>query len=293
MLESLNTDNIIVEEMQQYKNITIPQREFVDVIPAMYAPFEAYVTKLFPLMLQHAWQQKQSKNISSLEALLNSGWICRLLTLDKRVLDPEKQNEILYWPEIRDRLIDSLDECKEENQVSKMSGDCMELLIPILQKRFEKKYHFPQRKFFCWWYTMHDSDTHLALHLVNAYQPESPIDHLHHFLTTMLQAVEHAVKNYPSIKIISCGSWLNQLPKFQKLWPASFKQDQTILNETGGLGPGAWGQYMTTDGGLNEEKAAILKSTGRHPFALTEAQCSLSELVVHLEKIISSTISKR
>jgi hypothetical protein len=282
------------QNLEQYKNITIvPQQEFVDVIPTMYAPFEAYITKLFPLMLQHGWQEKQSKKFSSLEALLHSGWICRLITLDKRVLDPEKQNEIPYWPEIRDRLINSLDECKEESHLSKMISDCMQLLMPILQKRVEKNYHFPERNFYCWWYTMHDEDTHLALHLVNAYQPQSPFRHLQHFLTTMLQAVEHALKNYPAIKIVSCGSWLNQLPKFQKLWPESFKQNQKVLNETGGLGPGAWGQYMTTDGGFNEEKAAVLESTGRHPFALTEAQCSLSELVVHLEKIISSTILER
>jgi hypothetical protein len=280
-------------DSKSYKKTAIAQQPFADMIPTMYAPFEAYVTKLFPLMLQHAWQQKKSKKVSSLEALFHSGWMCRLITLDKRVPDPEKQNEIPYWPEVRDRLINSLDECKEDRQLLKMTSDCMQLLMPILQKRFEKNYHFPKRNFYCWWYTTHDDDTHLALHLVNAYQPESPFDHLQHFLTTMLQAVEHALKNYPAIKIVSCGSWLNQLSKFQRLWPDSFKYNQKILNETGGFGPGAWGQYMTTEGGFNEQKAAILKSTGRHPFALTEAQCSLSELVVHLEKLISSTISKR
>ena len=281
----------MTEHSTSYKNTTLSQSEFVDMIPSIYAPFESYVTNVIPLMLQHAWQVKQIKKNSSLEALQHSGWICRLITLDKRVLEPEKQNDIKDWPEIRDRLIIYIDECKAENQLSKMADNCMQLLTPILQKRFHSNYHFPKRDFYCWWYTIHDSETHLALHLVNAYQPDSPFNNLQHFLTTMLHAVEHAVKSYPKINIVSCGSWLNRFPKFQELWPESFKQDQKVLNETGGFGPGAWGQYMKTDGGFNGEKAAVLKNTGRHPFALTEAQCFLEDLLAHLNNVIPRTVS--
>ncbi len=139
---------------------------------------------------------------------------------------------------------------------------------------------------------MHDDGTHVALHLVNAYQPQSPFENLHHFSSTMLQAVEHAVNVYPSIEIVSCGSWLNGLQKFQSLWPLSFCVNQKVLNESGGFGPGAWGQYMTTAGGFNEQKAAILRETGKHPFALTEAQSPVKEVIGHLKQTISFHESK-
>ena len=274
--------------MKQVNNISVmPQQEFADAIPLMYAPLKAYVTNIIPLTLEHTWQQKRKKNSSSFEELLYSGWSCRLITLDDRVLNRDKQNEIPGWPGLRDYLVKCLDECKVETKLPEMIDSCMRLIQPILESRFEENYHFPERMFHCWWYTMHDENTHLALHLVNAYQPESPFDHLYHFLTTMLLAVEQAVAEYPNIKMVSCGSWLNQLSKFQQLWPESFKHNQKVLNETGGFGPGAWGQYMTTGGGFSEVKADILRKTGKHPFALTEAHSPVVEVIAHLKKRIS------
>lgn len=263
------------------------QPEFTDAIPVMYAPLKEYVTKVIPLMLEHAWQQKRKNNTSAFDELLCSGWICRLITVDKRVLNRDEQNQIHGWPEVREYLIKCLDACKDETQFPAMLHSCMKCIQPILESRFEENYRFPKRMFHCWWYTIHDDNTHLALHLINAYQPESPFDHLNHFVATMLQAVEQAIAAYPNIRIVSCGSWLNQLPKFQQLWPDSFKQNQKILNETGGFGPGAWGQYMTTAGGFSEAKADILRTTGKHPFALTEAQSPVVEVIAHLKKLIS------
>ncbi|MFI5132607.1 MAG: hypothetical protein ACHQFX_21565 [Chitinophagales bacterium] len=272
---------------EKYKSIAIrPQQEFADGIAAMYAPLKEYVTKIIPLMMEHAWQQKRAKNTSAFEELLYNGWIGRLITLDTRVLNRDLQNEIPGWPEVREYLIICLDTCKDETQLPAMAHSCMEHIRPILESRFEENYHFHERIFHCWWYTIHDDNTHLALHLINAYQPDSPFDHLNHFLTTMLKAIVQAFAAYPNITIVSCGSWLNQLPKFQQLWPESFKHNQKVLNETGGYGPGAWGQYMTTAGGFSEAKSDILRTTGQHPFALTEAKSPVTEVIAHLKKLI-------
>jgi hypothetical protein len=272
----------------EYKNFAITaQHDYIDVIPAMYAPHEEYILKVIPLMLEHTWQQKKEKNTSAFDELTYSGWIGRLITLDSRVLNKDLQDEIKGWPVVRDYLIKCLDECKDEFQLLVMIENCMKEILPVLQTRFKENYHFPERMFHCWWYTVHDNNTRLALHLVNAYQPGSPFDHLPHFVSTMQEAVEQAIGIYPDIKIVSCGSWLNQLPKFQQLWPDSFKQNQKIINETGGFGPGAWGQYMTTNGEFHEAKAAILRSTGKHPYALTEAQSNIAEVLAHLKNIIS------
>lgn len=266
-----------------------PPDQFVDIIPSLYAPMRTYVMGVVPLLLEHIWQLKTNNNSSAQDELLNCAWISRLITLDKRVLDPEKQDEIIGWTEMRTDLIKNIDQCKEKKGVPFMLEECMKGIVPVLEKRFKENYHFPVRSFHCWWYTIHDDDTHLALHLINAYQPDSPFQHLNHFLTTMLQAVEHAIAAYPHIQKVSCGSWLNQVPKFQRLWPDSFQQDQKILNETGGFGPGAWGQYMTTEGGFNEAKADSLRRTGKHPFALTEAHSSLEEVTAHIKKRIAET----
>lgn len=274
--------------MEKYKSISIPPLpEFTDAIPVMYAPLKEYVINIIPLILQHIWHQKKINNSSSLQELIHSGWICRLITLDNRVLNSNRQDEIKGWTELRGYLIQCIDDCRDENGLALMTDNCMKAIQPVLQNRFIENYHFPQREFHCWWYTIHEDGTHLALHLINAYQPESPFDHLYHFQQTMLKAVEHALVTYPPIRNISCGSWLNQLPKFQQLWPESFLHNQKVLNETGGFGPGAWGQYMTTNGGFNHAKAGLLLKTGKHPFALTESYSTVEEVTDHLKKLVS------
>jgi hypothetical protein len=268
-----------------------PPIEFADSIPALYAPLKPYVTHVIPLMLEHVWFLKREKATPTFQQLMYCGWLCRLITLDKRVLTSDQQNEISGWPELRDELVKYLDECGNEDQIALMLSSCMELITPILQKRFKDGYRFPERDFYCWWYTIHENNTLMALHLVNAYQPESPFAHREHFVLTMSKAVEHAVSKYPSISRVTCGSWLNNLERFQNLWPESFRLNQKLLNDSGGFGPGAWGQYITTEGGFNENKASVLRRTGKHPFPLTESVSSIEEVTRHLKTAISGFAS--
>lgn len=271
--------------MQDKKIQVAPQ--VPDEIATLYAPLENYVPHVVPLMLQHTWFLKATHHMPAMEALMHCSWICRLITLDKRVVDPGQHHAIAGWPDLRDYLVASLDGCRKEADLPEMIRHCMLRIDPILERRLEAGYQFPLRPFHSWWYTVHDEDTHLALHLVNAYQPDSPFDHADHFQRTMLAAVEHALQRFPHIGVVSCGSWLNGVPRFQQLWPDAFKKDQKILNETGGFGPGAWGQYMTSAGGFHEGKAEVLKKTGKHPFPLTEARSPLQELLQHLKEINS------
>ena len=271
-----------------HKIAYIPESEFLDKIPQLYAPLRGYISGVLPLMLEHAWQLKSKNHFSAEDALNSCGWIGRLITLDTRVLDKSRQNEIPGWLSLKLQLLKCIDSGNEKT-IAAGIRECMKLVDPIIEQRFVKDYHFPPRLFHCWWYTIHANNTKLALHLVNAYQPASPFDNLHHFLFTMLQAIDHAIIVYPAIDVISCGSWLNQLPKFQAIWPGSFKTGQVILNETGGFGPGAWGQYMKTNGEFNQEKAIQLRETGVHPFKLTEAQSPVTEVIAHLKKLILKT----
>src|SRR5688500_14460812 len=117
---------------EKYNSIaTAPQPEFTDAIPIMYAPLKDYVIKVIPLMLEHVWQQQRAKNTSAFEELLYSGWICRLITLDNRVLNRHQQNGISGWPDVREYLIHSLNECEDETQLRTMTHSCMEYIQPI------------------------------------------------------------------------------------------------------------------------------------------------------------------
>lgn len=279
--------------MMNSDKIHARRNAFTDEVASMYAPFKAYVSQVVPLILEHVWASAIQNKSDCRNELMNNGWLGRLVTLDRRVLDPLQQDEITDWPWRRDYLIKSMKACGRKDHVPDMIADCMTVLLPLLERRFLENHRFEKKPFHCWWFTIHDDDTHLALHLINAYQPESPFDHLEHFTTTMLQAVEHSLSKYPAVTIVSCGSWLNQFPRFQELWPDSFKHDQKKLNDAGGFGPGAWGQYMTADGGFNERNADILRKTMKHPFALTEGRCPVDEVRSHLRSLLSESTLKR
>ena len=270
-----------------------PQNAFADDVASMYAPFKTYVSQVVPLMLEHVWSLKMQKRSDCSEELMVNGWLGRLITLDRRVLDHLREEEIPEWPPIRDYLIKKLDECQHKEHVSKMIADCMSVVLPVIQRRFDENYHFPKKPFHCWWFTIHGDETHLALHLINAYQPDSPFEHLDHFTATMLQAIENALSTYAKIRMVSCGSWLNQFPRFQELWPESARQNEKMLNEAGGFGPGAWGQYMTADGGFNENHANMLRKTIKHPFALTEVRCPIEEVTSHLRNLLPESMPKK
>jgi hypothetical protein len=260
-----------------------------DVIAQLYAPLQHYVPGVISLMIRHAWDLHRQKHIPVKEALMDCAWIGRLITLDKRVQDRESRVHIEGWSQLEDAIIARLESCKNKQELDSAVGYCMQLISPVTEKRFQHDYRMPLRKFHCWWYTIHEDETLLAVHLVNAYQPESPFAHLHHFAQTLLMTIEDALASYPRISRISCGSWLNQTTRFRQMWPLSFQQNVRVLNETGGFGPGVWGQYMTTEGGFHTSKAASLLASGKHPFALTEAESPLEEMFPHITHIAEQT----
>ena len=262
--------------------------DYKDEIASLYAPVGAYVRGVVPLMLQHCWQLARRNETSLLEQLRNSLWLARLVSLDARVLSPETIAAAGVWPRLESELCTLLDHCDSDADLPAGLDQAMNLLTPHIELRFIDHYRFPQQPFNCWWYTVHHENTLLALHLVNRYMPESPFRHTTQFARDMLRAVTDGLALYPSITTVECGSWLNEHGRFQRFWPASFLDSRTVLNREGGIGPGAWGQYMAADGSFVTANAEHLIANGTHRFTLTERQCPAVELVDHLQHLTDS-----
>lgn len=255
----------------------------------MYAPLAAYVQGVVPLMLRHSWQRARHNDTSVLEQLRDSLWLARLVSLDSRVLSPETRAEAGVWPQLESELCALLDQCQSDEDLPASLSQAMNLLAPHITPRFLDHYRFPQRQFNCWWYTVHQENTVIALHLVNRYMPDSPFRHATQFAGEMLAAMTHGLATYPSITTVECGSWLNEHSGFQRFWPGSFLDSQTMLNREGGFGPGAWGQYMAADGSFVIANAQHLIANGTHRYTLTERNCPAIDLVDHLRQLTENT----
>ncbi len=266
------------------KNLT--ENPYYDEVASLYAPAKGYVVGVVELMLRHLWQLSKKEGCSIADQFSNIGWLARLLTIDKRARDPVTEAEVQHWVGIRNRLIEILDSCENLEYLDESVSQCMSVVMPILEERFVEGYRFEKRDFGCWWYTIHEGETVVAVHLINAFMPDSPFKDIVGFSGDMIKAIENARYRYPQVKLVECGSWLNQIAQFQELWPESFKSNQIVLNETGGFGPGVWGQYMTADGGVNASRATHLLEKGKHPYVLTEARCDVNDVIEHLKNLI-------
>lgn len=263
-------------------------REIVlDEVAVMYSPLKPYVEKVIPLMLKHTWILKNKLDSDTEYQLRQSLWIGRLITLDSRIVQIETENEIEGWPQLRAKIIQQINNCTSSENLGKMTNNVLNLIGPILSKNYIDKYRIPKRQFNSWWYTIHRQKTLVAVHLINSYQPESPFTHQKSFANDLLRAIKHAKTANSEITTVECGSWLNQYPKFQQLWPKSFIENQKIINKAGGAGPGAWGQYMGADGSFLEKNATYLLKYDEHPYSLTQAQVPIDELIIYLENYIS------
>lgn len=258
----------------------------LDKVAALYAPLKPYIENVIPLMLKHTWILKNKFDNDAEYQLRQSLWVCRLITLDSRIIDFEKEDRIEGWESLRGKIIKQINNCTSSNNLERMTNNIMNLLNPILHKNYIDGYCIPPREFRSWWYSIHEQETMVAVHIINSYQPESPFSHLKSFSGNLLRAVLDAMNTNERITTVQCGSWLNQYPKFQRMWPNSFLENQKLLNKTGGLGPGAWGQYMRADGKFMEKNASYLLENGVHPYVLTEAECQINEFLVHLRNFI-------
>ena len=237
-----------------------------DDIASLYAPLETYVGSVVPLMLQHARQLAYSKQTPLRNQLRQCQWLARLVSVDSRVVDDKSRCEVGLWMQLEERLCSLLEAVSDDDTGADAMNAAMALLRPHLKERYIADYRFPKRPFNCWWYTVHQQNTRLALHLINAYMPDSPFKHAAEFAADMLKATLHGIDEFPSVNSVECGSWLNEHGGFQQFWPASFMANRSIVCVDGGFGPGAWGQYMAADGSFVESNARYLLEHGRHRY---------------------------
>ena len=258
---------------------------YADPIPLLYAPLERYVPPVLRLILLHVWDRKQ-RDATAAGLLDDCRWLARLVTCDKRVMSPGTEAEVPGWAGLKQELVDRINAVDNLVKADGMAEGCMSQLMPILGERFIAGYRMPERPFHCWWYTLHRDNTLVAVHLVNADMPDSPLTDLPRFARGLLHAMEDARERYPTIARVECGSWLNDYPTFMRLWPRSYLDSRRIECVAGGFGPGVWGQYMTADGGFNTSRGDRLRKASLHPYPLSEAHCQVEDAICHLKSLL-------
>ncbi|MDA0710532.1 MAG: hypothetical protein O3B73_10040, partial [bacterium] len=164
--------------------------------------------------------------------------------------------------------------------------------LAYLWPRVRKGYHLPSSKgrpYACWTYD--DGEDHIAIHIANVYQPESPLSEKYiSFAATLLKLLRDTRQRRPEVVTLRCGSWMNSIKPFQAMFPQSW-HDSARVSPKSGFGMGHWGQFMDRIGRFHERNGRFLRETGDFPFPSLGCHAPLGEVLTHLETNFPAAVS--
>jgi hypothetical protein len=120
----------------------------------------------------------------------------------------------------------------------------------------------------------------LSLHFTNTMDPDSPLRHPAQLRAGLGRLLTEARECCPELSEVYCGSWLNSVPRFAELFPASWLAGAEAPPPAGH--GGWWGQFTDRTGALHEENARYLRQTGNFRFPCLRCTCLLDDLQRHL-----------
>lgn len=132
-------------------------------------------------------------------------------------------------------------------------------------------------------YHAHPEMTAISLHIRNNGMPRSPFDDLAACFRSLRRLAEaaSAAEPYPITEVF-CGSWLNDLPVFLSLFPASYRQSLQVSPPDTMGGFGWWGQLVDKTGRLHAKRAAMVLETGVFPHPRKTGRCRFDEFRRHV-----------
>jgi len=141
------------------------------------------------------------------------------------------------------------------------------------------------RRFGCFRYDLPQADL-AELHFSNAARPESPFKDLRSLAESLRQLCADIRRRAPGVQMVCCGSWINNLRAFRRLFPESYIKSLRPTDPDNKTHAGWWGQFITHDGKLNQRRAKLLKTQRRFEFEELEGQCTLQQLEKHLDCLL-------
>ncbi|MYE89232.1 hypothetical protein F4X33_09585 [Candidatus Poribacteria bacterium] len=157
----------------------------------------------------------------------------------------------------------------------------LDLLLPYLKKRADAMPPPETRPYECWSYDY--GGDQLNIHILNVYQPRSPLSDMWiPFAASLIRLLQDSQVRCPDVEFVRCGSWLNSVAPFQKLFPERWKQRAESRPEVR-YTMGHWGQFTDRSGDFHARNGALFRETGEFPFANLQCECPIDEVLAYLK----------
>ena len=186
------------------------------------------------------------------------------------------------WTEILKELRTVFERYMDASSTEQLESVGLELLSPHLKKRPDTLPPPETRPYECWTYDY--GDDRLNIHILNVYQPQSPLsDMWMPFAASLIRLLQDSQTRRPDVKIVRCGSWLNSVPPFQQLFPERWKQSAKPRPDVR-YTMGHWGQFTDRLGDFHERNGRLFRETGEFPFPNLRCECSIHEVLAYLQQ---------
>lgn len=129
------------------------------------------------------------------------------------------------------------------------------------------------------------AEDRVHLHFTNVLQPRSPFWDMPALTRLLLKLLDDLEQDRPDIRIVQCGSWINNFPPFQLLFPPEWVSNARVSGPS--YTYGSWGQFMTHTGDFHYRNAERFRATGEFPYP--SLVCSADRKVVrkHVEYLLA------
>ena len=239
-------------------------------------------------MLLHIHRLMARTNIDFMEALQNHSDVYRKTSF-YNLEDPSMTRELKPdWYRCAAQLASIMDRSVHRKSSPLEAEDaCFDLLAPYLNERIESGLpivdYLQNTSFGCFFYEAQASA--INLHFINHVMPVSPFANIHERVLELTELLSHCNQIYPNLKTIKFGSWLNDYPPYQKLFPETWRDsgERKKYNSFAW-----WGQFMNRQGDIHASNSAAFRETGNFPYRCTFHQCTIQDLQLHLGEMMEN-----
>ena len=198
---------------------------------------------------------------------------------------PARGDSIPEWEVVLTRLGSLFDRYSAQSDTSALETESLHILWPHLRLPHglneRPRVPSPVRPYECWTCDYSAGDR-ISLHILNVYQPRSPLSEMRvPFAASLRRLLHDSLVRRPDIQVASCGSWLNSVPTFSDLFPEPWRSSAQLASEVR-YTMGHWGQFLDRRGGFHTRNGARFRQTGDFPYACTRCRCGIRDILDHL-----------
>jgi hypothetical protein len=159
------------------------------------------------------------------------------------------------------------------------TNQLVSVLLPFTYKRVAINIEYFNKMYNNEWSKNHscifqiEKGDEVEIHLHNNFYPESFLEYsLERDIKVMLENLK------PNIKTITCTSWLNDLGRFYKMFPSSWKASETWYDYIKKPGLGIFGQFINKNYEINSNVVDYYIRNRKLKYLMKNCTCSVKDL---------------